>query len=80
MFHGTFDGTWVGSERDLFHANGTGTIHGSGVFSVTVNGRSGTMVFSYHVSATRNGDVTHWVVNQGTVDLAGLSRAGNVSK
>src|SRR5438477_4914531 len=28
-FHGTFDGTWVGTERDLFHAGCTGTIHGS---------------------------------------------------
>src|SRR5437899_828256 len=75
-FHGTFEGTWVGTERDRFHADGTGTIQGSGVFSGTVNGRSGTMVFSYEVSVTRNGDVTHWVVNQGTGDLAGLSGQG----
>jgi Protein of unknown function (DUF3224) len=75
-FHGTFEGTWVGTERDRFHADGTGTVQGSGVFSGTVNRRSGTMVFSYQVSITRNGDVTHWVVDQGTGDLAGLHGQG----
>ena len=75
-FHGTFEGTWVGTERDVFRADGTGTVHSSGVFSGTVNGRSGTMVFSYHVTISRNGEVTHWVVNQGTGDLAGLSGQG----
>src|SRR5207248_9242233 len=55
-FHGTFEGTWVGIERDRFHADGTGTVHGSGIFSGTVNGRSGTMVFSYHVEISRNGE------------------------
>src|SRR5207244_2503936 len=71
-FHGTFDGTWVGTERDVFHADGTGTIYGSGFFSGTVNGQSGTTVFSYHVTITPHGDLTHWVVNQGTGDLASL--------
>ena len=75
-FHGTFDGTWVGTERDLFHADGTGTILGSGFFSGTVNGRSGTMLFSYQVSITPHGDVSHWVVNQGTGDLAGFHGHG----
>src|SRR6266536_2507635 len=63
-FHGTFEGTWVGTERDVIHPNGT------------VTGRSGTCVFSLEVSITRNGDVTHWVVDQGTGDLAGLSGQG----
>jgi len=75
-FHGTFEGTWVGTERDVIHPNGTVTGQASGVFSGTVNGRSGTMVFSLEVSITRNGDVTHWVVDQGTGDLAGLSGQG----
>ncbi len=75
-FHGTFDGTWVGTERDVFRADGTGTVQGSGVFSGTVNGRSGTMVFSYQVSISRNGEVTHWVVDQGTGGLAGLHGQG----
>src|SRR5438477_7184143 len=79
-FHGTFEGTWVGTERDVFRADGTGTVHSSGVFSGTVNGRSGTMVFSLEVSITRNGDVTNWVVDQGTGDLAGLHGQGTTQE
>ena len=75
-FHGTFEGTWVGTERDVIHPNGTVTGQASGVFSGTVNGRSGTCVLSLEVSITRNGDVTHWVVDQGTGDLAGLHGQG----
>src|SRR5437667_11678801 len=75
-FHGTFEGTWVGTERDVIHPNGTLTGQASGVFSGTVNGRSGTCVFSLEVSITRNGDVTHWVVDQGTGGLAGLHGQG----
>jgi len=79
-FHGTFDGTWVGTERDLFHADGTGTIQGSGFFSGTVSGRSGTMIFSYHVSITPNGEVSHWLVDQGTGGLAGLLGRGTTQE
>ena len=79
-FHGTFEGTWVGTERDVIHPNGTVTIQASGVFSGTVNGRSGTCVFSLEVSITRNGDVTHWVVDQGTGDLAGLHGQGTTQE
>ena len=80
-FTGTFTGTLVGTERDVIHPNGTVTIQSSGVFSGTVNdgtvnGRSGTCVFSVAVSLTRNGDPNHWVVDQGTGDLAGLSGQG----
>ncbi len=77
-FHGTLEGTWVGTERDVIHPNGTLTGQASGVFSGTVNGRSGTCVFSLEVSITRNGDVTHWVVDQGTGDLAGLHGQGTI--
>jgi len=74
-FHGTFEGTLVGTERDVIHPNGTVTGQASGVFSGTVNGRSGTCVFSLVV----NVDVTnHWVVDQGTGDLAGLSGQGTI--
>jgi hypothetical protein len=75
-FHGTFEGTWVGTETDLI-ADGHITGLGSGVFSGTVNGRSGTCVFSYRVALAPNGTVAnHWVVDQGTGDLAGLSGQG----
>jgi hypothetical protein len=75
-FHGTFEGTSVGTERDVIHPNGTLTGQASGVFSGTVNGRSGTCVLSLVVSITPNGDVVHWVVDQGTGDLAGLHGQG----
>ena len=73
---GTFEGGGVATERDVIHPNGTVTGQATGVFSGTVNGRSGTCVFSLEVSITRNGDVTHWVVDQGTGDLAGLHGQG----
>jgi hypothetical protein len=72
-FHGTFEGTLVGTERDVIHPNGTVTGQASGVFSGTVNGRSGTCVFSLEVNV---GVANHWVVDQGTGDLAGLSGQG----
>jgi hypothetical protein len=74
--HGTFEGTVVAIERDVIHPNGTVTIQISGVFSGTVNERSGTCVISSAVSLTPNGDVTHWVADQGTGDLAGLHGLG----
>ncbi len=79
-FHGTFEGTAVGTERDVIHPNGTVSIQGSGVFSGTVNERSGTMVLSYQVAITRNGGVSHWVVDQGTGDLAGLHGHGTTQE
>ena len=79
-FHGTFEGTWVGTERDVFSADGTGTVQGSGIFSGTVNGRSGTMVFSYEVSISRSGEVSHWLVDQGTGGLAGLHGQGTTQE
>ena len=79
-FHGTFEGTWVGTERDVFRADGTGTVQGSGFFSGTVNGRTGTMVFSYHVTISPNGEVAHWVVDKGTGHLAGLHGRGTTQE
>jgi hypothetical protein len=76
-FHGTFEGTWVGTERDVIHPNGTVTGQASGIFSGTVNGRSGTCAFSLEV----NVDVAnHWVVDQGTGDLAGLHGQGTTQE
>jgi hypothetical protein len=63
----------VGTERDVIHPNGTVTGQASGVFSGTVNGQSGTCVFSLEVNVDR---ANHWVVDQGTGDLAGLSGQG----
>ena len=77
-FHGTFEGTWVGTERDVIHPHGTLTGQASGVFSGTVNGRSGTCVISLEVSIAANREVTHWVADQGTGDLAALHGQGTV--
>src|SRR5438876_171301 len=81
-FHGTFEGTWVGTERDVIHPNGTVTIQASGIFSGTVNdgtvnGRSGTCVFSVAVNVPHT---SHWVVDQGTGDLAGLHGQGTTQE
>jgi uncharacterized protein DUF3224 len=76
-FTGTFTGTWVGTERDVIHADSSGMVQGSGVFTGSVNGRSGTMIFSYRVTFPPNGkEITHWVVDQGTDDLAGIHGQG----
>jgi Protein of unknown function (DUF3224) len=79
-FHGTFEGTWVGTERDVFHADGTGTVLASGFFSGTVNGRSGTVVFNIRVTISTNGEVSHWVVDQGTGGLAALHGQGTTQE
>ena len=79
-FHGTFEGTWVGTERDVFRADGTGMVQGNGFFSGTVNGRAGTMVFSYHVTISPNGEVAHWVADKGTGHLAGLHGHGTTQE
>jgi hypothetical protein len=80
-FTGTFTGTSVGTERDVIHADGSGTLQASHVFtgSVNLNGsvRSGTMTISLVVTFAPNGtEVTRWVVDQGTGDLAGISGQG----
>jgi hypothetical protein len=80
-FTGTFTGTFVATERDIFNDDRSGMGQGSGVFtgSVDVNGsvRSGTMIFSYLVNFSPNGRVvTHWVVDQGTGELAGIHGQG----
>src|SRR5215470_3481230 len=72
-FHGTFEGTWIGTERDEIQPDGRGRGHGTGVFSGTVNGRSGTCIFSYEVNVPV---ANHFVVDQGTGDLAGLHGQG----
>jgi hypothetical protein len=76
-FTGTFTGTWVGTERDTLVDEQGGRGQGSGVFTGSVAGRSGTMIFSYLATFAPNGRVvTHWVVDQGTDELAGIHGQG----
>ncbi len=46
-YSGPVDGHFDGTERDFVHASGWVTFHGSGTFSGTVLGRTGTGFLSY---------------------------------
>ena len=46
-FQGVLTGSYVGTERDVVYVNGSATFHGSGVFSGTIAGRTGTATFRY---------------------------------
>ena len=46
-FFGTLNGTYAGTERDVIYADGSATFHGSGTFTGTVAGRSGTGTYRY---------------------------------
>ena len=50
-FSGTLDGTYAGTERDQVYANGSATFHGAGVFTGSIDGRSGTAAYTYQGSA-----------------------------
>src|SRR4029453_17349236 len=49
-FTGTFDGTWVGTEEDVFYPDGYATTHGEGTFTGSVAGRGGTESDTVRVS------------------------------
>src|SRR5881275_3690172 len=44
---GTFIGSAEGTELDVVHRDGSITLHGTGLFTGSVNGRSGTFLLSY---------------------------------
>lgn len=46
-FQGAMSGSYVGTERDVVYANGSATLHGSGVFTGTIDGRTGTATYRY---------------------------------
>jgi Protein of unknown function (DUF3224) len=71
---GTLTGSVVvGTEMGVVHPDGSITLHGSFLFSGSVNGRSGTMVFSYEGigNAVTGHESLRFVGRQGTGDLAG---------
>ncbi|HZS18147.1 MAG TPA: DUF3224 domain-containing protein [Candidatus Udaeobacter sp.] len=71
---GTLTGSVVvGTEMDVVHRDGSITLHGSFLFSGSVNGRSGTMVFSYEGigNAVTGHENLRFVGEQGTGDLTG---------
>lgn len=46
-FQGTLSGTYVGTERDFVYSDGSATFHGSGVFTGTIAGQTGTATYRY---------------------------------
>jgi hypothetical protein len=71
--NGTLIGSVEGTELDIVHRDGSITLHGSFLFTGSVNGRSGTMVFSYEGigNAVTGHENLRFVGRQGTGDLAG---------
>jgi len=74
---GTFTSTSTGvtgTEMDVVHRDGSITLHGSLLFTGSVNGRSGTMLFTYEGIGNLNTghENLRFVGTQGTGDLAGV--------
>src|SRR5262249_44884044 len=62
---GALTGTLVGTEMDVVHPDGSITLHGSGVFTGSVNGRSGTLLLTYSGRATGGHEILHIVGERG---------------
>jgi hypothetical protein len=81
---GTFTGSVIGTELDVVHRDGSITLHGAGLFTGSVNGRSGTMLLTYEGigNAVTGHETLRFTARQGTDDLAGvyaeLSAEGDV--
>jgi hypothetical protein len=71
--NGTLIGSVEGTELDVVHRDGSITLHGSFLFTGSVNGRSGTMVFSYEGigNAVTGHENLRFVGGHGTGDLTG---------
>ena len=72
---GTFNGSVIdGIELDVVHRDGSITLHGTALFTGSVNGRSGTFLFSYEGigNAVTGHETLHFTVGHGTGDLVGL--------
>jgi hypothetical protein len=71
---GTFTGSSVGTELDVVHRDGSITLHGTLLFTGSVNGRSGTLLVSYEGigNAVTGHETLRFTARQGTGDLAGV--------
>ena len=83
-YHGMLEGTYAGTERDVVYANGTATFHGSGTFSGTVAGLTGTGHLSYEGAVGTSGVMPatgphsgKWVLTGETGGLASVVARGN---
>ena len=71
---GTFVGSFVGTELDIVHGDGSINLHGTALFTGSVDGRSGTLLFSYEGigNAVTGHETLRFVGTQGTGGLAGV--------
>ena len=71
---GTFVGSFVGTEMQVVHRDGSINIHGSFVFTGSVNGSSGTLLVTYEGigNAVTHHENLNAEVRQGTGGLAGV--------
>ena len=73
---GSLNGTLVGTEIDVVRPDGSITLHGSGLFTGSINGRSGTLLITYSGRATGGHEILHIAGERGTDDLAGAHLQG----
>src|SRR6478672_9411012 len=71
---GTFVGSFVGTEMQVVHRDGSINLHGSFVFTGSVNGSSGTLLVTYEGigNAVTGHENLNVAVRGGTGDLAGV--------
>jgi hypothetical protein len=72
---GTVTGSVVGTELDVVHRDGSITLHGSFLFTGSVNGRSGTLLVSYEGigNVVTGHETLRFVGTQGTDGLTGVN-------
>jgi hypothetical protein len=76
-FQGPLNGSYVGTERDVVYANGSATFHGSGVFTGTIDGRTGTATYRYEGVAPAGAAFrANWVLIGRTGGLAAAQGQG----
>ncbi len=71
---GTLNGSLEGIELDVVHRDGSITLHGTALFTGSVDGRSGTLLFTYNGigNAVTGHENLRFAGRQGTGDLAGV--------
>ena len=71
---GTFTGSSTGTELDVVHRDGSISLHGTLLFTGSINGRSGTLLLSYEGigNAVTGHETLRFVGREGTGDLAGI--------
>ncbi len=79
---GGFNGTFVDTEKEIIRPTGEGTFQGRGTFTGTVNGISGTLVFS--MAGTFNASIAtargQFVILSGTGGLSNLRGRGTLEE